>query len=96
MAEIKAVLETYKSELSRETGIPEILLHGETATEILDNALILSRYAGSNIQEEPKTTRDSFAEWTNGQGYTPPLQEETTPDTRPPREQFIDWAAAVL
>lgn len=90
-------LEELKAEIEKRTGIPAALLTGETLKENLDQA----RQLLDMRAEQPKSNREAFAAWLNGEddpldGILPaPIPdggEAHVPDGgRNVRDQFAEW-----
>lgn len=54
-----------KQTISQRTGIPAELLKGDTPDELLTYAKALLTYRKEQETEQPKSTREQFAEWYN-------------------------------
>lgn len=54
-----------KKEIERKTGVPAILLTGETAKENIEQAKVLLTYRIKNQSLTQKTNREQFSDWWN-------------------------------
>lgn len=82
--------EELKQEIAQRTGIPAVLLTGETAEENIAQAKALLAYKREHEAQRPKTAAEQFSDWIGGQleerdrqtaaafglQYTPPQKDE--------------------
>ena len=60
-------IDDVKQEISQKTGIPEMLLTGETIEEDIAKAKAILAYRKEAEQARPKSAREGFCEWMNAQ-----------------------------
>lgn len=82
-------LEELKQEIAQRTGVPAVLLTGETAEENIAQAKAFLAYKREHEAQRPKTAAEQFADWFGGQmeerdrqqaatfglNYTPPEKD---------------------
>lgn len=106
-------VEALKKAAHEKMGIPASVLTGQTEEEVLEQVRQLAVFkqqqqSAGIVKETPKSTREQFASWLNGEpepaaphrevvpGY-PTVKDagevSNMPDPRPTREQFAEWIA---
>lgn len=81
--------EELKQEIAQRTGVPAVLLTGETAEENIAQAKALLAYKREHEAQRPKTAQEQFSDWLGAQveerdrqtaaafglQYTPPVKD---------------------
>ncbi len=60
-------VEELKQEIAQRTGVPVILLTGETAEENIAQAKAFLAYKREHEAQRPKTAQEQFSDWLGGQ-----------------------------
>lgn len=60
-------IEELKQRIEQDTGVPASLLNGETAEENIAKAKALLAYKREHTVQEPKNTKEQFADWFRAQ-----------------------------
>ena len=68
-----------KKEIAQRTGIPEAMLSGDTADDIISYSKALLAYRRETEEQAPLDAKDQFIQWMNERTGQPP---EETPEQR--------------
>lgn len=106
-------IEALKQVAHEKMGIPSNLLTGQTEEEVLEQVRQIAAFKKQRdsefVVETPKSTREQFAAWLNGDPEPAAPHREVVPgypdvqdagevdlgDQRPAREKFADWFEGV-
>ncbi|MBQ4467070.1 MAG: hypothetical protein II918_02510 [Firmicutes bacterium] len=72
-------IDDVKKQIEQRTGVPAMLLNGETVEENIARAKALLAYKKQHEEEQPKSTREQFREWIWSEaGIEPDKNDATT------------------